>query len=209
VYTPALPFLFYFRENEKRKSKCFVPFFVFNVIKSEVKKSKTISHTVYRFFRQSNKIRNAKIGFIQRNGTSFFISRYEQWKTVGYTVNRLPYLKRKKRKTKGAAVGSGEITATFRTLFSPFETKISYHVSPPWTPLMPVCYGFARLSYGGNTVHARRATVMSRNKPALFRSPVSPGRPFIAKTFWTIFSIFNKIVRPNKNMSGSCDTPQK
>ena len=44
-------------------------------------------------------------------------------------------------------------------------------VSPPWTQLMPVCYGFARWSYGGDTVHAGRATVMPRNKLALFRSP--------------------------------------
>jgi len=41
---------------------------------------------------------------------------------------------------------------------------------------MPVCYGFARLSYGGDTVDAGRATVMPREKPALFRSPVSHGR---------------------------------
>jgi len=40
---------------------------------------------------------------------------------------------------------------------------------------MPVCYGFARWSYGGDTVHAWRATVMPRNKPALFRSPSSRG----------------------------------
>jgi len=48
-------------------------------------------------------------------------------------------------------------------------------VSPPWTQLMPVCYGFARWSYGGDTVYAGRATVMPRNKPALFFGPVSPG----------------------------------
>ena len=47
-------------------------------------------------------------------------------------------------------------------------------VSPPWTQLMPVCYGFARGSYGGETVDVGGATVMPRNKPALFRSPVSP-----------------------------------
>jgi len=51
-------------------------------------------------------------------------------------------------------------------------------VSPPWTQLMPVCYGFARWSYGGDTVHTGRATVMPRNKPALFAArcvPVSRG----------------------------------
>jgi len=47
-------------------------------------------------------------------------------------------------------------------------------ISPPWTQLMPVCYGFTRWSYGGDTVHARRATVMPRSKPALFCSPVRP-----------------------------------
>ena len=47
-------------------------------------------------------------------------------------------------------------------------------LSPPWTQLMPVCYGFARWSYGRDTVHAGRATVMPRNKPVLFRSPVRP-----------------------------------
>jgi len=41
--------------------------------------------------------------------------------------------------------------------------------------LMPVCYGFARWSYGGDKVYAGRATVMPQNKPALFRSPVRPG----------------------------------
>jgi len=40
---------------------------------------------------------------------------------------------------------------------------------------MPVCYGFARWSCGGDTVDAGRATVMPRNKPAFFRSPVSHG----------------------------------
>jgi len=48
-------------------------------------------------------------------------------------------------------------------------------VSPPWTQLMPVCYGFARWSYGLDTVHAGRATVMPQNKPVWFRCPVSPG----------------------------------
>jgi len=46
---------------------------------------------------------------------------------------------------------------------------------PPWTQLMRVCYGFSRWSYGGDTVDAGRATVMPRNKPQLFRSPVSHG----------------------------------
>jgi len=41
---------------------------------------------------------------------------------------------------------------------------------------MPVCYGFARGSYGGDTDHAGRATEMPLNKPALFHSPVRPGR---------------------------------
>jgi len=45
----------------------------------------------------------------------------------------------------------------------------------PWTQLMPDCYGFARWTYGGNTVHGGRATVMYGNKPALFRIPVRPG----------------------------------
>ena len=40
---------------------------------------------------------------------------------------------------------------------------------------MPVCYGFAQWSYGGDTVHAGRAMVMTRNKPVLFCSPVRPG----------------------------------
>jgi len=40
---------------------------------------------------------------------------------------------------------------------------------------MPVCYGFARWSHGGDTVDTERATVMPRNKPALFRSRVGPG----------------------------------
>jgi len=40
---------------------------------------------------------------------------------------------------------------------------------------MLVCYGFARWSYGGDTVHAGKATMMPRNKPALFYSPVRPG----------------------------------
>ena len=40
---------------------------------------------------------------------------------------------------------------------------------------MPVRYGFALRSYGGDTIHAGRATVMPWNKPALFRSPVRPG----------------------------------
>ena len=39
---------------------------------------------------------------------------------------------------------------------------------------MPVCYGVARWSYGGDTVHAGRATVMPRNKPALFRTRCVP-----------------------------------
>jgi len=46
---------------------------------------------------------------------------------------------------------------------------------------MPVCYGFARWSYGGDTVHAKRATVMPRNKPMLFHSPVRPGESNILK----------------------------
>jgi len=37
---------------------------------------------------------------------------------------------------------------------------------------MLVCYGVARWSYGGDTVYAGRATVMPRNKPALFHTPV-------------------------------------
>jgi len=40
---------------------------------------------------------------------------------------------------------------------------------------MPVCYGVARWSYGGDTVHAGRATVMPQKKPALFLIPVRPG----------------------------------
>jgi len=46
---------------------------------------------------------------------------------------------------------------------------------------MPVCYGFARWSYGGDTVHAGIATVMPRNEPALFRSPVRLGKPRLFK----------------------------
>jgi len=46
---------------------------------------------------------------------------------------------------------------------------------------MPVCYGFARWSYGGDTVHAGRATVMPRNKTVLFRSPVRPGKSWFKK----------------------------
>jgi len=42
---------------------------------------------------------------------------------------------------------------------------------------MPVCYGVARWSYGGDTVHAGIATVMLRNMPALFRSPVRLCKP--------------------------------
>jgi len=40
---------------------------------------------------------------------------------------------------------------------------------------MPVSFGFARWSYGGDTVNAGKATVIPRDKPALFRSPVRPG----------------------------------
>ena len=40
---------------------------------------------------------------------------------------------------------------------------------------MPVCYGVARWSYGGDTVHTVRATVMPRTKLALFCTPVRPG----------------------------------
>ena len=42
---------------------------------------------------------------------------------------------------------------------------------------MPVCYGFARWSYGGGTVYAERATVMPRNKPAMYSNPVRSGEP--------------------------------
>jgi len=44
-------------------------------------------------------------------------------------------------------------------------------VTPPWTQLMPVCYGVAQWSYGGDMVYAGRATVMPRTKPVLFRTP--------------------------------------
>ena len=48
---------------------------------------------------------------------------------------------------------------------------------------MPVCYGFAQWSYGGDTVHAGRATVMPRNKPFAARCvPVSPGCFLIFET---------------------------
>ena len=50
---------------------------------------------------------------------------------------------------------------------------------------MPVCYGFARWSYGGDTVHAGRATVMPRNKTVLFRSPVRPGKSWRFKKIET------------------------
>jgi len=55
-----------------------------------------------------------------------------------------------------------------------------YAGSPPWHTVATVdtalvCYGFTRRSYGGDTVDAGRATVMPRNKPALFRIPVSHG----------------------------------
>ena len=40
---------------------------------------------------------------------------------------------------------------------------------------MSVCYDFARWSYCVDTIHAGRATVLPRKKPALFRSPVSSG----------------------------------
>jgi len=44
---------------------------------------------------------------------------------------------------------------------------------------------FAAVSHGGDTVHAGRATVMPRNKPALFRSPVRPGESRLLKIFET------------------------
>jgi len=47
--------------------------------------------------------------------------------------------------------------------------------------------GFARWSYGGDTVHARRATVMPWNKPALFRSQVSPGAISRERRFSTVY----------------------
>jgi len=52
---------------------------------------------------------------------------------------------------------------------------------------MPVYYGFARWSYDEDTVHVGRATVVPRNKPVLFRSPVRPGesRRFLKKKFET------------------------
>jgi len=43
---------------------------------------------------------------------------------------------------------------------------------------MPVCYGFARRSYGGDTVHAGRATVVPRKSRCCFaarRVSMSPG----------------------------------
>jgi len=46
---------------------------------------------------------------------------------------------------------------------------------------MPVCYGVARWSYGGDTVHAGRATVMPRTKPALFHTLVRPGETRLFK----------------------------
>jgi len=46
---------------------------------------------------------------------------------------------------------------------------------------MPVCYGVARGSYGGKTVHAGRATVMARNNPALFCTLVRPSEPRLFK----------------------------
>ena len=48
-------------------------------------------------------------------------------------------------------------------------------VSPLWTQLIPVYYGFTRWSYSGDTNHAGKATVMPRNKPALFRTKVRHG----------------------------------
>jgi len=48
-------------------------------------------------------------------------------------------------------------------------------VSVPWLQLKLVCYGFTQWSYGGDKVHAGIATVLPRNKPELFRSPVRPG----------------------------------
>jgi len=50
---------------------------------------------------------------------------------------------------------------------------------------MPICYGVFRWSYGGDTVHAGKATVMPRNKPALFRTPVRPGEPRLFKKIET------------------------
>ena len=46
---------------------------------------------------------------------------------------------------------------------------------------MPVCYSVARWSYDRDAVHAGRATVLPRNKPAFFRTPVRPGVPRLFK----------------------------
>ena len=48
-------------------------------------------------------------------------------------------------------------------------------VSSPWTQLMSVYYTFTWLSYGGDTDHAERATVMPQKKPALIRTHRAPG----------------------------------
>jgi len=42
---------------------------------------------------------------------------------------------------------------------------------------MSVCYGFARWSYGGDAVHAERATVMPLIKTALYKNHVCPDEP--------------------------------
>jgi len=55
---------------------------------------------------------------------------------------------------------------------------------------MPVCFGVARWSYGGEAVYAGRATAMPRNKQALYRlfKKLKPPEPYTGeRRFNTIY----------------------
>ena len=83
----------------------------------KIKKQKNISHTVFCF--SYNQIRNS-VRYKKKN-TSFFISRYAQWKLVGYYL--LPFTVLKTKNEGRCSRFRGD---NFRTYCPPFETKLPY-----------------------------------------------------------------------------------
>jgi len=87
-------FSFFVLHSIKRKTeiKLLHTVFRFSYYLIKIKKRKTISHTVFCFLYNQTK---HEIRFFKKNDTSFFISRYEHWKNIGYYLLPITVLKTK------------------------------------------------------------------------------------------------------------------
>ena len=125
MYIPYLPFSFCIRKNDKRKLKCYKPFFVFHSIKSN-KKRKTISHTVYRLSYDKTK---QEISVIFRK--NILIVFHTPIKICRLYCKLFTVLKPENKKRGALRLIPGRKLRPFSHTFVNFETKLPY---PVWQP---------------------------------------------------------------------------